>query len=66
MIFDIHADIWTDVNDKRELGENDIIRNYHLNRFREGNVVGGVFAMWIRPSKDEDLYPKLNILFISL
>jgi membrane dipeptidase len=58
MIFDIHADIWTDVNDKRELGENNIIRNYHLDRFRQGNVVGGVFAMWIRPN-EADLYSKL-------
>ena len=60
MIFDIHADIWTDVTNKREHGENNIIRNYHLDRFEKGNVVGGVFAMWIPPSMDEDLYPKLK------
>ena len=34
MIFDAHCDIWTHVARKRLEGERDIMRNYHLNKFK--------------------------------
>jgi len=43
MVVDIHADIWTDVTVKRSLGEKDVIKRYHLDRFKRGNMVGGTF-----------------------
>lgn len=52
MIIDIHGDIWTDVTVKRSLGEKDIIKRYHLDRFKKGNMVGGTFIVWIDPPHD--------------
>lgn len=53
MLFDIHGDIWTDVTVKRQMGLKNIIRDYHLERFRKGNMAGGIFVIWIDPPHDE-------------
>ncbi|NLY76806.1 MAG: membrane dipeptidase [Tissierellia bacterium] len=53
MLIDIHGDIWTDVAVKRSLGEKDIIKRYHLERFNKGGMVGGTFIVWIDPPYDE-------------
>ncbi len=47
MIFDCHGDIWTDVTVQRNKGKKDIIKSRHLNRFRKGNIIGGIFVLWI-------------------
>ncbi len=52
MIFDAHADIWTDVTHKRLNGNRDIIKNYHMKKFRKGNIKGGIFVIWIDPPYD--------------
>lgn len=46
MLFDLHGDIWTDVTAKRRMGFKNIIKNYHLERFKEGSMVGGIFVIW--------------------
>lgn len=38
MLIDIHGDIWTDVAIKRSSGEKDIIKRYHLEKFKRGNM----------------------------
>ena len=38
MIFDAHCDIWSHVARKRLEGERDIMRNYHLNKFKESQI----------------------------
>ena len=53
MLIDIHGDIWTDVTVKRSLGERDIIKRYHLDRFKKGDMAGGAFIVWIDPPHDE-------------
>lgn len=54
MIFDGHGDIWTDVTVKRaDRGERDIFRRYHLEKFRKGNVTGGIFVIWADPPYDK-------------
>lgn len=53
MIFDIHGDIWTDVTVKKQSGIKNVIKNYHLDRFRKGNMVGGIFVIWIDPPYNE-------------
>ena len=60
MLIDIHGDIWTDVTVKRSLGEKDIIKRYHLDRFRKGKMAGGTFILWIDPPHDEN--PKERFL----
>ena len=54
MLFDIHGDIWTDVTIKRLKGKRSIIKNDHLERFRKGNMVGGIFVVWIDPPHDKN------------
>lgn len=53
MLFDIHGDIWTDVTVKRLSGEKDVIKNRHLDRFKKGNMVGGIFVVWADPPHDK-------------
>jgi membrane dipeptidase len=50
MIFDGHADIWTDITGKMlNNHEQDIFRKDHLHKFRRGGVRGGIFVMWTDP-----------------
>ena len=60
MLLDIHGDIWTDVTIKRSLGKKNIIRNDHIERFRKGNMVGGIFVIWADPPND--LRPKERLM----
>ncbi|WP_462351221.1 dipeptidase [Fusobacterium varium] len=46
-IFDGHADIWFDVSAKRKNGEECIVKNHHLKRFRDGNIMGGIFIAYL-------------------
>lgn len=52
MIFDGHGDIWTHVAIKRSKGAKNIIKNYHLDRFKQGNLIGGIFIIWVDPPYD--------------
>lgn len=52
MIFDAHADIWTDVTLKRLNGDRNIIKNNHMDKFKKGNIKGGIFVIWIDPPYD--------------
>ncbi|KNF07526.1 dipeptidase family protein [Gottschalkia purinilytica] len=54
MIFDGHADIWTDVNVKRKKGFKDIFKSMHLERFKKGNINGGIFIVWPEPPYNEN------------
>ena len=55
MIFDGHGDIWTDITCRStEHKERDIFRKYHLRKFQEGNVTGGIFVIWIDPPYDKE------------
>lgn len=46
-IFDGHADIWFDVSAKRKNGEEHIVRDHHLERFKAGNIMGGIFIAYL-------------------
>ena len=46
-IFDGHADIWFDVSAKRKNGEEYIVRDHHLERFKAGNIMGGIFIAYL-------------------
>ena len=67
MLFDIHADIWTDVTVKRQKGLKNIIKDYHLDRFKKGSMAGGIFVIWIDPPHDEKPKERLieNIMAMS-
>ncbi|WP_432665717.1 membrane dipeptidase [Wukongibacter baidiensis] len=55
MIFDGHADIWTDITNKYIVKNmRDVFRENHLKKFEAGNVDGGIFVIWVDPPYDED------------
>lgn len=49
MIFDGHADIWTDVTIKRQNGISDVFKKVHMERFNKGKINGGIFVIWADP-----------------
>ena len=53
-IFDGHADIWYDVAEKRKLGEENIIKRYHLDRLKAGNIMGGIFIAYLEHREGQD------------
>lgn len=54
MIFDAHGDIWTDVTVKRQKGKIDVFKNYHLEKYKKGQVNAGIFVIWIDPPNDSN------------
>lgn len=63
----MHGDIWTDVTVKRMNGSKNIIKTYHLDRFKEGNMLGGIFVVWIDPPHDKRPFERLleNLIEVS-
>lgn len=53
-IFDGHADIWYDVAKKRKLGEEGIVKKYHLDRLRAGKIIGGIFIAYLEHVDGQD------------
>ena len=53
-IFDGHADIWYDVAQKRKNSEENIVKKYHLDRFKAGNVMGGIFIAYLEYNDELD------------
>lgn len=56
-IFDMHADIWYDIHKKKNQGiEKNRFRDYHFERFKKGEIFGGVFIAWLddKFSKSEE------------
>ncbi|MBQ3422580.1 MAG: membrane dipeptidase [Romboutsia sp.] len=49
MILDIHADIFSDIFIKSLNKKENIFKNYHLNKFNDGGIKGGVFVFWKPP-----------------
>lgn len=46
-IFDGHMDIWWDTAVKRKEGYENIVKNFHAERLKKGEVFGGIFAAWL-------------------
>lgn len=63
----MHGDIWTDVTVKRMNGSKNIIKTNHLDRFKKGNMLGGIFVVWIDPPHDKRPFDRLieNLIEIS-
>lgn len=58
--FDMHGDIWYDTGKKRYHGEKEIIKKYHLEKLKKGDIFGGVFVVWL-PEIDLDGNPLKNM-----
>lgn len=53
-LFDMHGDIWTDAAIHRAKGERFAVRDNHRERFRQGDMGGGVFIAWVDPPYDTE------------
>ncbi len=53
-IFDGHSDIFTDVTMKRLEGKKNIIKNYHFEKLKAGNVAGTILVVWVDPPHTSD------------
>lgn len=65
MIFDIHSDIFTDVNHRRLQGESRVFNQYHRERLSRGGINGGIFVLWVDPPYDRDPIRRLEEILIS-
>lgn len=65
-LFDGHGDIWTDVTCKRQAGERDVFRRHHLEKFRKGQVTGGIFVVWIDPPFTRDIAARSNEIIAAM
>lgn len=61
-VFDTHTDIWYDVSLKKEKGNNDVLRTYHLPRLKSGNVFGINAAVWTNPKIENPMDKFLQML----
>lgn len=61
MIFDGHADIWTDITNKMLINnETDVFRKNHLDKFKKGHVKGGIFVIWADPPYTDQPLNRVN------
>lgn len=65
-LFDGHGDIWTDVTCKRQAGERDVFRHRHLEKFRKGQVTGGIFVIWIDPPFSRDMAQRSDEIIAAM
>ncbi len=66
MYFDGHSDIWADVNIKTLEGKTDIIKKYHIDRLRKGQIEGAIFVVWVDPPFTDDPKKRTAQIFDSL
>lgn len=64
-IFDGHADILHDIALKRKLGYENIFEKFHSEKFKKGEVMGGIFAAWLNDSYKEEEWEKEMIYMIT-
>lgn len=65
-IFDMHADIWYDIHKKKNQGiESSRFKDYHLERFRKGEICGGVFISWLDDKIPKALEEKEMMVMIN-
>ncbi|OPJ55299.1 dipeptidase [Alkalithermobacter paradoxus] len=61
-IFDAHSDIFTDIIQKIEEGDSDILAKSHINNFIKGDVFGSIFVVWTEPKYNYSRERTLKIL----
>ncbi len=61
-VFDTHTDIWYDLSLKKEKGDNDVLRTYHLPRLKSGGVWGINAAVWTNPKIEDPMNRFIQML----
>ncbi len=64
LIFDAHADIWTDIAQKKKSGMKDPLFEFHLPRLKEGKIFGVNAVVWIDPFYKHKTREFLKILSV--
>ncbi|WP_326907793.1 dipeptidase [Sedimentibacter sp. MB31-C6] len=49
IVFDSHSDLWIDILRKNRIGEKDVFKTRYLKAFQDGEVIGGIFVIWVDP-----------------
>lgn len=65
-IFDCHGDIWNDVVKKRVNGETSVIKKHHIEKFKTGNVFGGIFVIWIDSPPEHQSEKRFTQIFNAM
>lgn len=67
MLFDIHSDLFMDVDNRRTGGSRSAISENHSERLKEGGVTGMFAPLFINPyQKEELLHKKARSMFLSM
>lgn len=67
MLFDIHSDLFMDVDNRRAGGSRSAISENHSERLKEGGVTGMFAPLFINPyQKEELLHKKARSMFLSM
>lgn len=53
-VFDGHADIWYDIAQRKKENITDRIKDFHLPKFKKGDVCGGIFIAYLEHKKELD------------
>ena len=67
MLFDIHSDLFMDVDNRRAGGSRSAISENHSERLKEGGVTGMFAPLFINPYQSEELlHKKARSMFLSM
>ena len=67
MLFDIHSDLFMDVDNRRAGGSRSAISENHSERLKEGGVTGMFAPLFINPyQKEELLHKKARSMFLNM
>ena len=67
MLFDIHSDLFMDVDNRRAGGSRSVISENHSERLKEGGVTSMFAPLFINPyQKEELLHKKAHSMFLSM
>ena len=67
MLFDIHSDLFMDVDNRRAGGSRSVISENHSERLKEGGVTSMFTPLFINPyQKEELLHKKAHSMFLSM
>lgn len=67
MLFDIHSDLFMDVDNRRAGGSRSAISENHSERLKEGGVTGMFAPLFINPYQSEELlHRKARSMFLSM
>ena len=66
MLFDIHSDLFMDVDNRRVAGSRNAIAENHSERLKAGGVTSMLAPLFINPYKKDVMHQKARSMFKSM